>query len=104
LGKEQLFELMDADGDGKIDEQEMVNFFTKDRVLKGITVTMIRNLFAYLDSNGNGFVSINELCMLVMDLELSFQERMNSFSPEFEKQLRRESIELFNQVDTDRDG
>lgn len=69
-----------------------------------MTATMIRQLFKFLDSNSNGSVSLNELATLVHGLEMSFQDRMNSFSPEFEKTLKREIYELFDQVDSDKDG
>ena len=61
-------------------------------------------LFRFLDCNENNQVSINELCTLIESIEVSLQEKMNSFSPEFENQLKREIIELFEMIDTDHDN
>ena len=61
-------------------------------------------MFRFLDCNENNQVSINELCTLIESIEVSLQEKMNSFSPEFENQLKREIIELFEMIDTDHDN
>lgn len=42
---------MDFNGDGKIDEREMVEFFSKTNVIQGISQTHVKFLFNYLDSN-----------------------------------------------------
>ena len=57
-------------------------------MIEGLQQDDVRKLFSFLDSNQNGSISINELCMLVDGVTLSMQARMASFSLEFEAQLK----------------
>lgn len=70
-------------------------------MIEGLQQDDVRKLFSFLDSNQNGSISINELCMLVDGVTLSMQARMASFSLEFEAQLKCEIEELFDRLDTD---
>ena len=51
ISKETLFDMMDDNGDGKVDENEIVEFFTKVKCVQGVTATKVRYLHKFLDSD-----------------------------------------------------
>ena len=102
IPRESLFMELDRNNDGKITQEELGYFATVNRMIEGLTNDDVGKLFAFLDSNQNGSISINELCLLVEGVTLSVQARMASFSLEFESKLRSEIDELFDRLDTDK--
>jgi Ca2+-binding EF-hand superfamily protein len=64
LTKEQLFDMMDSNGDGNVDMEEMIKWF-RDKQVKGVMAAHVKALFGFLDADSNGKISVNELCTLV---------------------------------------
>lgn len=62
---------MDKNSDGKITQDELVYFATSHKMIEGLHQDDVCKLFSFLDSNQNGSISINELCMLVEGVTLS---------------------------------
>ena len=85
ITKDQLFEQMDRNKDGFIKHDELVAFFTQNQTLvEGLSDEAINKLWNFLDINHDGEISINEFCVLIEGVDLSYEMRMKSFSVEFE--------------------
>ena len=101
LTKEALFQELDTNGDSRITQTELVRFSTNNKIIEGLSEEDVCKLFTFLDSNQNGSISINELCLLLQSVTHSTEARMASFSFEFEAVLKSEIEELFDRLDTD---
>jgi len=64
LSSKQVFEKVDFNKNGVVEKPEFVNFFTKDFLVKGLSLPEdIEVLFDALDMNKDSFISINEFCL-----------------------------------------
>ena len=104
ITKEGLFEEIDRNRDGRVNVEELVKFTTVNCMVEGVSSSDVEMLFSFLDTNQDGSISINEFCMLVQGLKLSIDARLNSFSYEFEAQMKTEIESLFDRLDVDRNG
>lgn len=84
-----------------MDEDELQDYFKTRECVPGVTEDQLTKLFKFLDANGDGSISVNELCMLLSGTELSLQDRLKDFSQDFSDQLRAEISEVFTQLDTE---
>jgi len=67
---------LDINSNGMIEETEFENYCTKEGLLLGLPKLSITRIFNYLDSTGDGLVSVNELCMLIKSVKLTRDERL----------------------------
>lgn len=104
LSREDLFNTLDKNSNGTVDRSELEVYFASENIVEGLPVHEIHSLFNFLDNNGDGVVSVNEFCLLIEGIELSFQERMLSFSKQFEQTLVAEIGALFDRLDVNRNG
>lgn len=58
-----FYHAVDANKDGSIEKQEMLNYFSRDLGLKSIPLADLELLFECLDMNKDGVLSINEMCL-----------------------------------------
>ena len=65
MTKEYMFEQMDKNKSGFIDQQELKEFCTINNLIEGLTTQDIEKLFVFLDIGGDGEVSCNELASLI---------------------------------------
>ena len=61
----RLFKELDFNGNGLVEIGEFDNFCTKEGLIQGLSKLSVNRLFSYLDSTGDGSISVNELCMLI---------------------------------------
>lgn len=104
ISKEALFSELDRNNDGKVNQEELVRFVTTNSMVEGLQEDDVGKLFSFLDTNSDGAISINELCMLLQGINLSMQQRMQSFSFEFDAKLKTEIESLFDRLDKDKNG
>ena len=73
-------------------------------MLAGLTQADINEFFKHMDVSGDGRISINELLSMIQGTKQSHDDRMASFSPEFESELKREIEALFDRMALTRRG
>jgi len=65
LTKEALFNELDRSNDDRISLAELQHFVESNVLIEGLLAGDVEKLFSFLDSNSNGFISIDEFCTLV---------------------------------------
>lgn len=92
---ETAFRLLDLDGDGSISDKE----FKKYLLQYGYTTDNSNKIWAALDSDANGEISLEELREGLVGYC-----RCNKCETKFESEVRGEADELFDVIDLDGDG
>ena len=61
----------------------------------------VTKLYNFMDANGDGFISLNEMKLLLEGSQESVKDRMKSFSPEFDLQMKtniKKNFDKYNEM------
>jgi Ca2+-binding EF-hand superfamily protein len=64
----------------------------------------VTKLYNFMDANGDGFISLNEMKLLLEGSQESVKDRMKSFSPEFDLQMKTNIKKNFDKLDKNNSG
>ena len=91
-----VFKLIDTNGDGKISAAELIDLLSCLGYKKSIAAKEAESMVSVLDSNGDGFVDLDEFMVVMNDIEGKFESDNN----EQDKHL----MDAFLVFDTDKNG
>ena len=98
-------EELDYNQDGLVQFTEFDRYFLQHKLAEGVSKEHITRLYKYLDTDGDGGLSLLELTKMIDATNLTHDELMsNAFSPEFIGQLKKEILELFDKLDGNKNG
>lgn len=100
----QLFESLDLNKDGAVDNTEFVTMMSSSLPEIGLSMSDYAFVFTALDVNHDGTLSLNEFGMFIEGAKLDKMQRMNSLDPRLIQDMQREIDILFQQFDINNDG
>ena len=99
-----LFEKLDANGDGFVDREEFVYGLIATLNIESLKLQDYSILFAALDMNNQGKLSVHQFGMFIEGAKLSKLQRMNELDKDVIDEMRREVEVLFKTFDQNNDG
>jgi Ca2+-binding EF-hand superfamily protein len=66
-----LYKQIDKNGNGLCEREEFINAFTNEIKVAGLLRTELEQIYEALDSNKDGFLSVNEFCLYLEGIQLT---------------------------------
>jgi Ca2+-binding EF-hand superfamily protein len=94
-----LFEKLDANSSGTVDREEFVYGLMATMNLETLKLQDYSMLFAALDLNNQGHLSLNQFGLFLEGAKISKLQRMNELDASLVDEMRREAESLFKTFD-----
>jgi Ca2+-binding EF-hand superfamily protein len=96
---------LDKNQNGTISFEEFDQYCVQLKLSEGISQESLQRLYRYLDANGDGNLSVDELNSIVSAANLTHEELMDSaFSADLVRELEQEIETQFRSLDKDGSG
>lgn len=108
LKKERLdnmtfFSILDTNRDGEVSCDEFIDGIETLK-MKDVSKEDLKKVYEFMDSNGDGMLSLGEIWFYIEGAEFNADERKKNFDKELKHQLEDQIGDLFTQFDIDGNG
>lgn len=100
----EFFKYLDSNNDGVVDRFEFVNGIDKMGLQGEIDKRDLKDLFDFMDANGDEELSRDEFACYIKGAEKSNEEKIRSLPDDLKNQMKANIQELFASMDDDNNG